>query len=328
MTTRTPNLRGLIALAKRDGVDIRPTLLRVITDLFVQEAVHSPAEVERYVELARHMIEAVDEASRAAVAMKLARYANAPRELLMLLARDTAAVAEHVLRRAHFSEADLLHLLDTLEEEHREFIAGRNDLPAAVAARLAAPAEPAAIARTAPKALPWSASPPTAAPEAPAGADGNLAALPLANEKDFAFAVHDLEQAALGRRPDQFIDRLARVFDLSRQKAEEVVRDPSGKAVAAACRALDMPCETFSRIIMLLDPSIGHSVELVFSLAEHYSRLPVAQARVLVASWRQAEPAAARHLAATAPDGAGRHGFEPRRIAPAQPGGARAAARG
>ena len=39
-----PHLDGLVDLACRDGVDIRPTLLRVLTDLYVQKRSHSADE--------------------------------------------------------------------------------------------------------------------------------------------------------------------------------------------------------------------------------------------------------------------------------------------
>ena len=52
-----PPLDGLVDLACRDGVDIRPTLLRVITDLYVQKLAHSAEEENQYIELARGLIE-------------------------------------------------------------------------------------------------------------------------------------------------------------------------------------------------------------------------------------------------------------------------------
>ena len=36
-----PKLEGLDSLARRDGVDIRPTLIRVLTDLYLQKPSHS-----------------------------------------------------------------------------------------------------------------------------------------------------------------------------------------------------------------------------------------------------------------------------------------------
>ena len=43
MTTLPPfaGFDGLMTLSRREGVDIRPTLLRVLTDLYVQANAHS-----------------------------------------------------------------------------------------------------------------------------------------------------------------------------------------------------------------------------------------------------------------------------------------------
>ena len=77
-----PPLDGLLDLACRDGVEIRPTLLRVITDLYVQKAVHSAEEEAQYVELALGLIEAVDAPTRAAVVASLSNYPAAPAVIL------------------------------------------------------------------------------------------------------------------------------------------------------------------------------------------------------------------------------------------------------
>jgi hypothetical protein len=81
----SPTLDGLVDLACRDGVDIRPTLLRVLTDLYVQKPSHSPDEEIQYVELASGLIDAVDAPTRAAVAARLAAYAAAPAAILRRL---------------------------------------------------------------------------------------------------------------------------------------------------------------------------------------------------------------------------------------------------
>jgi hypothetical protein len=73
-----PALDGLFDLACRDGVDIRPTLLRVLTDLYVQKRTHSAEEETQYVELALGLLEAVDAATRAAVAASLESYPAVP----------------------------------------------------------------------------------------------------------------------------------------------------------------------------------------------------------------------------------------------------------
>jgi hypothetical protein len=73
-----PRIEGLVDLACRKGVDVRPTLLRVLTDLYVQTRSHTPSEEAQYVELALRLIENVDDKTRAVVASRLAAYPRAP----------------------------------------------------------------------------------------------------------------------------------------------------------------------------------------------------------------------------------------------------------
>src|SRR5579859_245142 len=76
---------GLMSLSRREGVDIRPTLLRVLTDLYVQTSTHSEEEARQFVELTSRLIDQVDDATRAAVRARLAIYPNAPAETLRKL---------------------------------------------------------------------------------------------------------------------------------------------------------------------------------------------------------------------------------------------------
>src|ERR1700752_4884681 len=55
-----PGFDGLMTLSRREGVDIRPTLLRVLTDLYVQASVHSEEETQQFVELTSRLIDQVD----------------------------------------------------------------------------------------------------------------------------------------------------------------------------------------------------------------------------------------------------------------------------
>jgi len=89
-----PPLDGLLDLACRNGVDIRPTLLRVLTDLYVQKPSHSAAEETQYIELALGLIGSVDAPTRAAVAASLARYPGAPAAILGKLGHAEASPAE------------------------------------------------------------------------------------------------------------------------------------------------------------------------------------------------------------------------------------------
>src|SRR5580704_4165303 len=77
-----PGFDGLMTLSRREGVDIRPTLLRVLTDLYVQASVHSEEETRQFVELTSRLIDQVDDATRAAVRARLAIYPGTPVEVM------------------------------------------------------------------------------------------------------------------------------------------------------------------------------------------------------------------------------------------------------
>src|ERR1700750_1518724 len=76
---------GLMNLSRREGVDIRPTLLRVLADLYVQTTTHSEQEARQFVELTSRLIDQVDDATRAAVRARLALYPATPPEVLRKL---------------------------------------------------------------------------------------------------------------------------------------------------------------------------------------------------------------------------------------------------
>lgn len=129
-----PNLDGLIGLARQDGVDIRPTLVRVLTDLYVQKPAHTPAEEHRYTELALWLLSGVDVATRAAVARKLAAYPYAPRLVMRRLARDVFEVAEPALRHAScLTSEDLLGVIKDFGPRHASAIGMRTGSPAPAA---------------------------------------------------------------------------------------------------------------------------------------------------------------------------------------------------
>ena len=67
-----------MTLSRREGVDIRPTLLRVLTDLYVQTNAHTDDEVRQFVELTSRLIDQVDDATRAVVRARLSIYPSTP----------------------------------------------------------------------------------------------------------------------------------------------------------------------------------------------------------------------------------------------------------
>src|SRR5258708_30824381 len=81
-----PGFDGLMTLSRREGVDIRPTLLRVLTDLYVQASTHTDDEERQFVELTSRLIDQVDDATRAAVRARLSIYPRTPAAIMEKLA--------------------------------------------------------------------------------------------------------------------------------------------------------------------------------------------------------------------------------------------------
>src|SRR4051794_24484504 len=86
-----PGFDGLMSLSRREGVDIRPTLLRVLTDLYVQATSHTEQEERQFAELASRLIDQVDDATRAAVRARLAIYPRTPQAVREKLALNLVA---------------------------------------------------------------------------------------------------------------------------------------------------------------------------------------------------------------------------------------------
>jgi hypothetical protein len=68
--------------------DMRPTLLRVLTELYVQKPTHTAEEERHYTELALRLLDAADISTRAAVSQRLAHYRSPPRRVVERLAGD------------------------------------------------------------------------------------------------------------------------------------------------------------------------------------------------------------------------------------------------
>ncbi len=142
-----PPLDGLVDLACRDGVDIRPTLLRVLTDLFVQKPTHSDAEETQYVELALGLIEAVDAPTRAAVAASLSSYPAAPTSILRKLNESGSPFGSQTSTQIEAVTDDLAELFFAAEAKERHLILANLDAGSTAPARRPAPVSSEVIRR-------------------------------------------------------------------------------------------------------------------------------------------------------------------------------------
>lgn len=73
-----PELQGLVAIAREEGLDMRPILMRVLTDLYVSIETHTPDEIAQYQEIGGSLAAQVDADTACVVACKLAAYPATP----------------------------------------------------------------------------------------------------------------------------------------------------------------------------------------------------------------------------------------------------------
>jgi hypothetical protein len=262
-----PRIEGLVDLACRNGVDVRPTLLRVLTDLYVQARSHTSDEEAQYVELAMRLIDSADASTREAVAARLNGYPRAPRAVLYRLgeieamagaAAPAPMVASPPLRPA---EPELKTAFFAATSYERQMILTNLD-----AGDQAAEQPPAAVE-----------------------------------------TCKRLEQAVLEGNISEFTRILEGALVVSRNVAIKIVADPFGEPLVVAAKALGMPGDALQRILLLMNPAIGQSVERVYELAALYDEISVTTADSMIAIWRgrvpkQQRPAAPVYQPATYDD--------------------------
>jgi hypothetical protein len=290
------SLEGLLDHGQRDGFDIRPTLLRVLTDLYLQKPTH-PLEDERYYsELALRLINSTDMPARAAVAERLAPYPAAPRAVILRLARDVIDVAGPILRHsAGLTPADLALITVECGAAHAAIIAAR-----------LRPAEPQAGAS--PTATRTRAGPPAAELSELFFSAGSPERQHILMNLEYAGppspevpplraseAVGRLETSALAHRVDAFTREVELAFGISSRLARRIVSDELGEPIVVIAKALRAPRAVLERILLFVNPRIGQSVRRVYELATRYDEISTQSALRLVAIWQAADPRAQDH---------------------------------
>jgi hypothetical protein len=279
-------LEDLVDLGHGDGIDMRPTLLRVLTDLYLQRPSHTLEDERYYTELALRLIEAVEAPQRQALAARLASYPSAPRPVLLQLANDEIEVAAAILEHSPCLTADDLN---TIASErggaHAQMIAARPAPPAIEAAAAEPPGH-------------TEASELSELFYAAGAAERRLILINL----DYAMVapaepatimqrtdIWRLESAALQHNGEAVVRELERMLRLSRAQARRIVNDELGEPIAVAAKALNLPSDVLQRMLLFMNPHVGQSVDRVYQLAELYGEISVDAARRLVAIWRDAD---------------------------------------
>jgi hypothetical protein len=284
-------MTGLAGLADRTGVDIRPTLLRVLTDLYIQKPAHTPHEDRHYTELALRLIDVVDDSTRIAVAVRLKKHPGAPKAVLERLAQLAPRTAEVTQQ----GSIELFVTETSLEDDLGIFE------PAAPTAQLPNRADHSPETTEMPLPVDYIAQ--REAFFSAASEDRKLILMNLVHvaEQDVALAqetniIRYLEQAALAGRAQEFTTLMQQGLGLSRALSRRIVSDALGEPFVVSAKALAMPTDVFQRILMSLNPAIGQSVDRVFELSDLFLELPLSSALHLVAIWRAADRMEARSL--------------------------------
>lgn len=306
-------LESLTALGSRSGLDMRPTLLRVLTDLYVQRVTHTPAEERHYTELALRLLEAVDISTRSAVARRFARYPSPPLRVLQTLARDLPKVAAEIGAHPLLQPRTATSMpLSTRGEDlaardaligPRPSVSPSHTIDFATASKLneaffaAAAQERALILRSLHIVAPLQSRPTLGARQAAVS--------------------EQLEKAALARRYKDFTQHLAGALRIPRMLAQRIADDNSGEPVLVAAKAFDISRGVLYRILLFLNPAVGHSVERVHALAALFEDITTASADSMVAIWqalRRDEHAAAKHQPLVWDDESRRRAREQKRL--------------
>lgn len=124
----TPDLSGLIELSRVEHLDLKPVILRVRTDLFLQAAPRDRAGVEAFASLACGLIPTVDDETALAVARKLGPCPATPEAVLVRLAERGGAVRDAVVGLAPTLSGTLLEAAGRDGAGFEAALAARADL--------------------------------------------------------------------------------------------------------------------------------------------------------------------------------------------------------
>jgi hypothetical protein len=283
-------LEDVTDLGYGSRVDTGPTLLRVLTDLYLQRPTHTLEDEHYYTELVLRLIDAADVSERAALAARLARYPSAPAPVLERLARDVVAVAAPILAQSPcLGRADTEAIAEERGGAAAEIIATR----AAAAPPAPEAPSPADAANTQARELSelfYAARPPerrlilinleyaSIVPSQP------LSAIQRTD-------VWRLESAALQHNTETLIRELRRTLGISRAQARRIVNDELGEPTVVAARAMNLSADVLQRVLLFMNPWAGQSIDRVYELAKLHGEISVDAARRMIAIWRNAEPA-------------------------------------
>ncbi len=284
--------RGLMALGKREELEMRPVLLRVLTDMFIAQPSHSRDEIKQFEAILLGLVGHADQQTRDMIAAKLARFGATPPSVVeRLIADGGTAAAEFLAHSSLVGHERLVAAARDCDESLAIAIARRPDLDDELARILAARPE-IAVARALMENFAAPVGEDVAASLIERGrVDAELGAAlckrvddaaqlsPLflrasprlradiilaARRADFviktrqprgageALIAGELERAAMDGDTPLFTAILARGLGATLNLAHEIVDDAHGEPLALSMAALRVSADAVARIMMLV----------------------------------------------------------------------------
>jgi uncharacterized protein (DUF2336 family) len=342
-------LARLVALGQSPDVNIRPVLLRVTVDLFVNKSHHAPEDIHQFDAIVSVLFDDADLQTRTIVAEKLAWHPQTPRTLIDRFLADEPGVAAMAYAHADL-EPKLLTAAATwgpaplalavacrpsLSDDLVEVLAGRPE-DEVIHALVANPAvtlnrmtfqQLIRRARTdeilAARLIERPADPIDLAPLFPiARAEQRQAIIEAARRLELgkrqwgrldgatADTLARLDRMVMSGERESFETALGLALGIDTASLNVLMHDEGGEIVALALAALGASPDMAARVFILGDPRIGRSVQRVRALTAIVATVSPHAARRLVAAMT-ASPAESRRSA----QGPSRSFHTPRRIA-------------
>lgn len=249
-------LDHIARMAMPGDATMRSTLLRVLTELYVQKPRHTADEERHYTELALRLLDMADNESRIAVAQRLTLYTSPPRRVLERLAAQMSSCKEQpqglgtsTIRNGEF--VGPMIGLDVASGLNELFFAANPDDRRLILLNLEVIAP--------------------------------LARRPIERARGDKLSAR-LEAAVLARNRELFAQDLAQALQISRAQARRIADDELGEPIVIAAKALNIPRGALYRILLFVN--IGRSVAVIRSLSELHHELPAQAAEHMVAIWR------------------------------------------
>jgi hypothetical protein len=302
---------NVMSLAGRSGSDVSARLLLALTALYVERTIHTEEEQGQYAELALRLIERVDAATKAAVRSILRDHGLAPAavcERLDALEGAAAGGAASLppdfagLRQPPDAGVPSDHAISTavavresvapMSHSMAPFVipvghAPAQQLPDELAPR---PADATANATPAELAKAFFAAAPTERQSILSRIEGDPDAGPALDPVEATRRCAVLDIAAMEGRIGEFIREFERLLGVPKSLCERIVNDSSGEPMVVAAKAVNMPAAVLQRILLLVNPAVGRSVQRVFHLTDLFHDLDRATAVKLLSLWSADAP--------------------------------------